>query len=48
MEFSIVDVIEYEELRDLSTHELALLARRKMVENLNINESLEESKQMIE
>ena len=48
MEFSIVDVIEYEELKDLSTHELALLARRKMVENLNINETLEESKQMIE
>lgn len=48
MEFNIVDVIEYEELKDLSTHELALLARRKMVENLNINESLEESKEMIE
>ena len=48
MEFNIVDVIEYEDLKDLSTHELALLARRKMVENLNINESLEESKQMIE
>ncbi|MBE6131214.1 MAG: 1-acyl-sn-glycerol-3-phosphate acyltransferase [Erysipelotrichaceae bacterium] len=48
MEFNIVDVIEYEDLKDLSTHELALIARRKMVENLNINESLEESKQMIE
>lgn len=48
MEFYIVDVIEYEDLKDLSTHELALLVRRKMVENLNINESLEESKQMIE
>lgn len=48
MEFHIVDVIEYEELKDLSTHEIALLARRKMVEHLNINESLEESKQMIE
>ena len=48
MEFNIVDVIEYEDLKDLSTHELALLARRKMVENLKINESLEESKQMIE
>jgi 1-acyl-sn-glycerol-3-phosphate acyltransferase len=48
MEFHIVDVIEYEDLKDLSTHEIALLARRKMVENLNINESLEESKQMIE
>lgn len=48
MEFTIVDVIEYEELKDLSTHEIALLARRKMVENLNINESLEESKLMIE
>lgn len=48
MEFHIVDVIEYEDLKDLSTHEIALLARRKMVENLNINETLEESKQMIE
>lgn len=48
MEFHIVDVIEYEDLKDLSTHEIALLARRKMVENLNINETLDESKQMIE
>ncbi len=48
MEFNIVDVIEYEELKDLSTHELALLARRKMVENLNISETMEESKEMIE
>ena len=48
MEFNIVDVIEYDDLKDLSTHELALLARRKMVENLNINESLEKSKEMIE
>ena len=48
MEFNIVDVIEYDDLKDLSTHEIALIARRKMVENLNINESYEESKTMIE
>ena len=48
IEMDIVDVIEYEQLKDLSTHELGLFTRRKMVEHLNINETIEESKLMIE
>lgn len=48
IEMDIVDVIEYEDLKDLSTHEIALLARRKMIEHLNIQETYEESKSMIE
>ena len=48
IEMDIVDVIDYEDLKDLSTHEIALLARRKMIEHLNINETYEESKSMIE
>ena len=48
IDMTIVDVLDYEEFKDLNTHELALLARRKMVENLELNETVEESSQMIE
>ena len=48
IEMDIVDVIQYEDFKDLNTHELALLARRKMVENLNINETIEQSLNNIE
>lgn len=48
IEMDIVDVIQYEDFKDLNTHELALLARRKMIENLNINETIEQSLNNIE
>ncbi len=47
VEMNIVDVISYEEHQDLNTHQLALLARRKMVEDLGINETYEESENNI-
>ncbi len=47
VEMNIVDVISYEEHQDLNTHQLALLARRKMVEDLCIDETYEESENNI-
>ena len=39
----IVDVIKYDEFKDMPTHELAYMVRRKMIEDLNIKEEKEES-----
>ncbi len=48
IEFNVVDIISYEEIKDLSTHEIGFKVRRKMIEDLNINETIEQSKSMIE
>lgn len=48
IEMDVVDVLEYDDFKDLSTHELGFAARRKMVEHLNINETIEESTILIE
>lgn len=47
VEMNIVDVISYEEHQNYNTHQLALLARRKMVEDLCIDETYEESEKNI-
>ena len=43
VEMHIVDVIKYDEFKDMPTHELAYMVRRKMIEDLNIKEEKEES-----
>lgn len=43
VEMHIVDIIKYDEFKDMPTHELAYMVRRKMIEDLNIKEEKEES-----